>query len=109
MNIPNMVFDYGTSRNRSAGHFLCCAILILLVSMLAGCGRSGDGINTTNDPEMNDRLVGLTRELHHAMVGRKLNRDFDEFVALSKLEVPPPPPGKKYSINEKWKVVLVNK
>ena len=39
---------------------------------------------------------------------RGLNRDFGEFVALAKLDVPPPPPGKKYAISEKWKVILVD-
>lgn len=54
-------------------------------------------------------LANLTRELHHTMPGRKLNRDFDEFVALRHLEVPPPPDGQKYAIDEHWKVILVDR
>jgi hypothetical protein len=108
MNIQPTVFD-SDGRVGSTALFRRYTMLIVLAALLAGCGRTGDGVNTTDDPEMSARLAGLTRELHHAMVGRKLNRDFDEFVAVAKLEVPPPPSGKKYAINEKWKVVLVNK
>jgi hypothetical protein len=108
MNIRTKACDSGRCAG-SARLFLCYTRFILLAAILAGCGRSGDGADSTNDPELSARLTGLTRELHHAMVGRKLNRDFDEFVAVSKIEVPPPPPGKKYAIDEKWKVILVNK
>jgi hypothetical protein len=54
-------------------------------------------------------LAELTHELHKAMVGRRLKRDFDEFVAIRNVKVPPPPPGKKYAIDSHWKVILVNK
>jgi hypothetical protein len=107
MNITTTSALDGTER-RSPGRLVHLATVIVLALMLAGCGKGGDAA-TTNDPEVDARLIQLTRELHHTMVGRKLNRDFDEFVALSKLEVPPPPPGKKYAISEKWKVILVNK
>jgi len=73
--------------------------------LAAGCKRHSD---EAVDPQMADTLTGLTRELHHTMVGRKLNRNFDEFVALRHLEVPPPPNGKKYAISENWKVILVD-
>ena len=53
-------------------------------------------------------LAKLTRLLHHAMVGRRLSGDFDEFVRVSNLTVPPPPPGKKYAISKQWKVILVD-
>ena len=81
-------------------------VMLLLVLTLAGCGQKGNG--SGGDPEMDATLTHLTKELHHAMAGRKLERNFDAFVELTHIEVPPPPPGKKYSINERWKVILVN-
>jgi hypothetical protein len=102
---------YGSDRRGRRPHerLVRFATVIVLALFLAGCGKGGAGDASANDPEMDARLAQLTKDLHHTMVGRKLNRDFDEFVALSKLEVPPPPPGKKYAISEKWKVILVNK
>lgn len=82
------------------------AILACLSVFLSGCGKN-DAMKDL-DPQVSANLAQLTRELHHTMMGRKLNRDFAEFVSLSHLEVPPPPAGKKYAIDEKWKVVLVN-
>ena len=53
-------------------------------------------------------LAELTRELRRTMIGRKLSGSFEEFVAIRNLQVPPPPPGKKYAINKQWRVVLVD-
>ena len=53
-------------------------------------------------------LAQLTRELHRTMIGRKLSGSFDEFVAVSHVQPPPPPAGKKYAIDKHWHVVLVN-
>jgi hypothetical protein len=53
-------------------------------------------------------LAQLTRELHRTMIGRKLSGSFEEFVAVSHVQVPPPPAGKKYAIDKHWHVVLVN-
>lgn len=58
---------------------------------------------------MDATLAELTRELHRTMIGRRLNRNFEEFVALRNLQAPPPPPGKKYAIDQRWKVILVDK
>jgi len=54
-------------------------------------------------------LAQLTRELRRTMIGRKLSGSFEEFVAIRNLQVPPPPPGKKYAISKQWRVVLVDK
>jgi hypothetical protein len=80
----------------------------LLFFLLIGCDQGAKQNTSTGDPALDARLTQLTKELHHAMMGRSLNRNFDEFVALHKLDVPPPPPGKKYAINERWKVVVVD-
>lgn len=89
----------------------CRTVLVIALVGFAlalnGCKKQTGG-SGSSDPQVNDTLAQLTRELHHTMMGRKLNRDFDEFVALSHVEVPPPPAGKKYAINEKWKVVLID-
>jgi hypothetical protein len=58
--------------------------------------------------DANSALAQLTRELHRTMIGRKLSGSFDEFVAISHVQVPPPPAGKKYAIDKHWHVVLVN-
>ena len=109
MNVSTAVYALDRNERLSPGRVVRLTIVIMLALILAGCGKSGGGVTTNNDPEMEARLTQLTRELHHTMVGRKLNRDFDEFVAISKLEVPPPPPGKKYAINQQWKVILADK
>lgn len=62
----------------------------------------------TSTSNTNEVLAQLTRELHRAMIGRKLSGSFEEFVAISHVQVPPPPPGKKYAISKKWRVVLEN-
>ncbi len=90
----------------SNGFFLGMFLAALL--MATGCKRNSQGDGAATDPQMAETLSRLTKDLHHTMVGRKLNRNFDEFVALSHVEVPPPPNGKKYAISENWKVILVD-
>jgi hypothetical protein len=53
-------------------------------------------------------LADLTHQLHRTMIGRHLSGSFEEFVAISKVNPPPPPAGKKYAISKQWKVILVN-
>jgi len=112
----------------------CVAAVIVLIFFIAGCGKkdtaAGSGtlpstqqstapgpaptpaepvtIQPPDNGDINATLAQLTRELRRTMVGRRLNRNFDEFVALRNLQVPPPPPGKKYAISQQWKVILVN-
>jgi hypothetical protein len=58
-------------------------------------------------PEVAANLAQLTRELRRTMPGHRLSGSFEEFASVrSDLAIPPPPPGKKYAINKKWKVVL---
>jgi hypothetical protein len=63
-------------------------------------------LTSTNNTD--DVLGQLTRQLHRTMIGRKLSGSFEEFVAISHVQVPPPPAGKKYAISKKWRVVLVD-
>lgn len=60
------------------------------------------------DPaDMSAALQQLSQELRNYVVRtRTVPRSFDEFVAKSHLQVPPPPAGKKYAIQGQA-VVLV--
>ena len=84
------------------------------LSLATGCKQHGApdaSADQSSDvsPEVDATLVNLTRELRRTMPGHKLSGSFEEFAAIrSDLTVPPPPPGKKYAINKKWKVVLVD-
>jgi hypothetical protein len=52
----------------------------------------------------------LTRELRRYVVAnRRIPKTFEEFVSLSKIQVPAPPAGKKYAIVPGSKVVLVDR
>jgi hypothetical protein len=52
----------------------------------------------------------LNRELRRYRVTyQRLPANFEEFVATTRLQVPPPPPGKKYIINRQNRVELVRK
>ncbi len=112
----------------------CLAAAVALLLFIAGCGKKGGSDGATPSPATQENtapgpaptpaepvaiqpaengnidatLAQLTKELRRTMVGRRLNRNFDEFVALRHLQVPPPPPGKKYAISQQWKVILVN-
>jgi hypothetical protein len=52
----------------------------------------------------------LTLALHH-WIGQhqRLPKDFEEFAASNPERIPPPPAGKKYVINSRYQVVLVNR
>jgi len=65
-------------------------------------------IVSPSNGNVDDTLTQLTRELHRTMIGRKLSGSFEEFVAIRNLQVPPPPPGKKYAISKQWRVILVD-
>lgn len=60
--------------------------------------------------DMGATLARLTKELHHSIARtHRLPASFEEFVASAHVEAPPAPAGKKYAINSKWKVVLVDR
>jgi hypothetical protein len=66
-------------------------------------------VTPAEDGNIQATLAQLTRELHRTMIGRRLSGNFEEFVAIRNLSVPPPPPGKKYIITKKWRVDLADK
>ena len=83
---------------------------LALAVLCWGCGKpsrpAAQGI-APSDPQVAANLALLSRELRKAMPHYKLTRDFEDFVNQTHVEVPPPPAGQKYAINEKWKVILV--
>jgi hypothetical protein len=85
---------------------------LLAVALAGGCHKNGsrgapdEGIAPA-DPQVAENLANMTRSLRKAMRGQKLSPNFEEFAAASHLDVPAPPPGEKYAISKKWKVILV--
>jgi len=86
-------------------------VAFLAVALAGGChkknGASEEGI-VPSDPLVAANLVTLSRELRRALPGLNKSRSFENFVTVSQVEVPPPPPGQKYAISTKWKVILVD-
>ena len=61
------------------------------------------------DNDMSATLNQLSRELRKYVVStRSVPKDFEEFVAKSQVQIPPPPAGKKYVI-QNHAVVLVTR
>jgi hypothetical protein len=88
--------------------------LAIGLSLATGCKQQG-AVNNSADqgaeasPEVAGNLAQLTRELRRTMPGHRLSGSFEEFASIrSDLTIPPPPPGKKYAIDKKWRVVLVD-
>jgi hypothetical protein len=91
---------------------LAVVVACLAVALAGGCqkkdgGASGEGI-VPSDPQLAANLADLSRELRRAMPSHHLSGSFEEFVAVSHLDVPPPPPGQKYAISKRWKVIVVD-
>lgn len=54
-------------------------------------------------------LQGLNRALMRWMIqNRRHPRTFEEFAASANTQIPDPPPGKKYALNSRGFIVLVN-
>lgn len=80
--------------------------------LMAGCGRQSP-VETADSadlsPDVQATLHLLNHELRRTMLHQHLSGSFAEFVAARPdLQIPPPPPGKKYAINKRWKIVLVD-
>lgn len=134
MNASGQCFRAAVVARPSLRHVLRASAIIFSLFLVAGCGKKEAStpapppvaeqntapgpaptpaqpvvVPAPDDGNMDATLAQLTRELHRTMIGRRLNRNFEEFVALRNLQVPPPPSGKKYAIDERWKVILVDK
>jgi hypothetical protein len=54
-------------------------------------------------------LAQMTRELRRWIVrNQKKPSSYEEFASSARLDAPPPPAGKKYSLSKNMKIVLVN-
>lgn len=90
----------------------CAASVGLALTVLAaGCGHRQE-VETdaaSLSPEIQSNLQMLDHELRRTMLHHHLTGSFAEFAAARPdLQIPPPPTGKKYAIDKRWKVVLVD-
>jgi len=87
-------------------------IACLAAGLAGGCHKKGGGAAEEGivpaDPQVAANLANLSRELRRTLPHTHLSGNFEEFVAISHVDVPPPPPGQKYAISKKWKVILVD-
>lgn len=63
---------------------------------------SGADLQARNIHQMERVLVGWIISTHHRP------NSFEEFVAATRIQVPPPPPGKKYVIAKNMHIILVD-
>jgi hypothetical protein len=91
------------------------AIVVFLAAGLAvGCHKNNQEVVAVDegivpsDPQVAANLANLSGALRRAMHQHRLTDNFDEFVAVANVDVPSPPPGLKYAINKRWKVILVD-
>ncbi len=84
------------------------AVVFSAVALAVGCQKKApeQGI-TPADPQVAANLAMLSHELRKALPRLNKSTNFDDFVAVSHVEVPPPPAGQKYAISSKWKIILV--
>lgn len=65
-----------------------------------------EGITPT-DPQVTANLAELSGLLRRSMHQHRMTGTFENFVEVTKADVPPPPAGEKYAISKRWKVILV--
>jgi hypothetical protein len=107
------------SRGPAILGFMLAMSLAGSLCLCGGCKRhpTGEGADAPGlSPEVSSNLTVLTGEVRLTMrlyfnkTRTPLKRDFATFAGFrTDLTIPDPPPGKKYIINEKWKVALVDR
>src|SRR5262245_40513708 len=61
-------------------------------------------------PAQTSEPVNLDRELRKWIVrNQRPPKNFEDFAATAGIEIPPPPPGKKYVVDKTMHVVLANR
>ncbi len=129
---------WGTARPSELGQILCAGLVCATAWLAAGCGKQAQtpappapapqdtnasqpapaapaaGVNSGPAPAAaaTNAIVDL-RPLNQALMGwvyRNGRRpaNFEEFAATAGIQIPPPPPGKKYSISGRGLISLVN-
>jgi hypothetical protein len=95
---------------------LACALTL----MLAGCSKGAKqppappptpaATNVSEAAPAGPDLAELNRQLRRWIVGnRRPPKNFEDFAANTTYQISPPPPGKKYVIDPKMHVLLVNR
>lgn len=75
-------------------------------SGMATQGSSAEATATYADPQ----LAELTRELRRWIVKSKQRpASFEEFAAAAQIQVPTPPPGKRFALSPEMRVILVDR
>jgi hypothetical protein len=64
------------------------------------------GTNAVAPPDVGQLTFQLRRWI---VMNHRAPKTFEEFVSLAKIQVPPPPPGKKYVIGPQAKVILADR
>jgi hypothetical protein len=98
--------DFG---HQPKARVLCLALALVISLFAAGCGK-----NSAPPPApMSSAEIAQLQPLNQALMGWVLQHqrgptNFDEFAASTDIKIPPPPPGKKYVINSRGLISLVN-
>jgi hypothetical protein len=110
-------------RRATPARVICLALILGAAMFTTGCGKKGAepaaGATATQPAGQGDATTNTTnaapdlRKLNHAMmqyVARNHHKpaNIEEFAAKSGIEIPPPPPGKKYAMNSRGFIVLVD-
>jgi hypothetical protein len=96
-------------------------LIIAMVTFGSGCGKKAEttgqtGMATQGDPRpVTENYPGIdldqmTRDLKRWIVSTKQRPGtFEEYVAKTKITVPPAPAGKKFVISKQMRVTLVDR
>ena len=115
-------FDRCAGRQSTQWVVFCLALVLGVAIFAAGCGKgksAGPAAGANSQTALSEQVTNAAGE---PVDLRQLNRQFiiyemqnqrhfktvEEFEAASNIQFPQPPPGKKYSINKRGYIDLVN-
>jgi hypothetical protein len=131
------VFDFGRFIVRQPKGGGCVALLGAALLLVAGCSKSNTppptpppASDVTNTPTASTGAAPITyapamgatnasdtqtevQTLNKALLGwmiknRRHPQDFAEFASTANIQIPTPPPGKKYTLNQRGFITLVD-
>jgi hypothetical protein len=127
--------DRGAARATGLRQILCAGLVCATVLLAAGCGKQAQSptppppdtnasqpapatpataVNATPAPAVTTTNAGPDlRELNGELVSwiiqnHRRPASVEDFAASSGIHIPPPPPGKKYALNGRGLIILVN-
>ena len=118
-------FRWGAARPARRRQILCAGLVCAAALLVAGCGKQSQssassastpqGVNASQSAPgaaVTNALPDL-RPMNRALMqwvtdNRRAPANFEEFAASASIQIPPPPPGKKYVINSHGLIDLVN-